>query len=181
MNTDIIKELIAIKNAGENKRATDAYIKLIAEINAAQLFAIANEYKSYSEKLDESLNSIVKYLSDLDDFTKLLGSNINPDTLFLIQQNADLADRINFFISSFREDYSYRGAFQKSIAEVGNFLSNISSLIKTNEKTPAFHSKLKQLESLYTTQKEREIFNNLVNSGSRQYIKPQNNSGIDLF
>jgi hypothetical protein len=175
INADIIKELVAIKKAGENKRATDAYVKLIAEINAAQLVAIANEYKSYCGKLDDSLNSIAKYLSDLNDFTKLLGSNNNADTLFFIKQNTDLADGINLFISSFRGDYSYRDAFQKSITEVGNFLSNISSLIKTNEKTPAFHSKLKQLESLYTTQKEREIFNSLVNSGTRQYVESQDN------
>ena len=181
INTDIIKELIALKKADANKSAADAYVKLIAEINAAQLVAIANEYKSYCGKTDESLNSIVKYLSDLNDFTKLLGSNNSPDTLFLIKQNADLSDRINLFISSFQWDYSYRDAVQKSIAEVGNFLSNISSLIKTNEKTPVFHSKLKQLEGLYTTQKEREIFNNLVNSGTRLHIKSQNHSSIDLF
>jgi hypothetical protein len=181
INTDIITELITMKKVGENKRETDASIKLIAEINAAQLGAIANEYKSYCEKIDISLNSIEKYLSDLNDFTNLLSSNNNPDTLFLIKLNADQADRINQFIGSFRGDRSYRDAFQKSIAEVSNFLSNISSLIKTNEKTSTFHSKLKQLESLYTTQKEREIFNNLVNSGTRKYAKSQNNSGIDLF
>jgi len=181
INTDIIKELIAIKKAGDKNRATDAYVKLIAEINAAQLFAIANEYKSYCEKIDVSLNSIMKYLSDLNDFTEILGGNHNSDTLLLIKLNADLAERINLFISSFRGDYSYRDALQKSITEVGNFLSSISSLIKTSEKTPAFHSKLKQLESLYTTQKEREIFNSLVNSGSRQHVKSESNSGIDLF
>jgi hypothetical protein len=181
INTDIIKELISIKKAVDNKHATDAHVKLIAEINGAQLIAIANEYKSYCEKLDDSLKSIVKYLSDLDDFTKLLGSGNNPDTSFVIEQNADLADRINLFISSFRGDYSYRDAVQKSITEAINLLSNISSLIKTNEKTPAFHSKLKQLESLYTTQKEREIFHNLVHSGTKQHVKSPNNSGIDLF
>lgn len=181
INTDIIKELISIKKAVDNKHATDAHVKLIAEINGAQLIAIANEYKSYCEKLDDSLNSIVKYLSDLDDFTKLLGSGNNPDTSFVIEQNADLADKINLFISSFRGDYSYRDAVQKSINEAIILLSNISALIKTNEKTPAVHSKLKQLESLYTTQKEREIFHKLVHSGTKQHIKSPNNSGIDLF
>lgn len=181
INTDVIKELIAIKKADESKRVTDAYVKLIAEINAAQLVAIANEYKSYCRKLDDSLTSIVKYLSDLHDFTKLLGPNNNPDTLFLIKQNADMADKINLFISSFRGDCSYRDSFQKGITEVCNFLCNISSLIKTNEKKTALHSKLKFLESLYTTQKEREIFNTFLNSGTRQHVKSQNSSGIDLF
>jgi hypothetical protein len=181
INTDIIKELIAIKKASDNKTGSEAYVKLIAEINAAQLVAIANEYKLYCEKLDESLNSIIKYLSDLNDFTKILGSNSHSDTLFLINQNADLAEKINLFINSFRDDNTYRDALQKSISEVVNYLSNISSLIKTNEKMPPCHSKLKQLESLYTTQKEREIFNSLVHAGTRQQIKSPNTSGIDLF
>jgi len=181
INADIIKEIIALKKAGDNKCPTAAYVKLIAEINAEQLAAVANEYKLHWEKLDKSLDSIEKYLSDLNDFTKLLGTNNNPDALFLIKQNADLAERINLFINSFRGDCSYRDAFQKSINEAGHSLCNISSLIKTNEKTPAHHAKLRQLESLYTTQKEREIFNNLVNAGVRQHVKSQNNSGIDLF
>jgi hypothetical protein len=181
INTDLIKELIVMKNSSENRSEDDAHVKLIAEINSAQLVAIAGEYKSYCKRLDDTLHSIIKYLSDLNDFTEILGRNSNPETAVLISENAELADKITLFISTFRKEYGYRDGLHTSITKMTEHLFDISSSINAHQKAPVSHPKLKRLESLYTTQKEREIFSSLVNIVTRQPIRLSNHSDIDLF
>jgi hypothetical protein len=167
INTDMIQELVTKRRSGGNKQSIDACLKLVTEINAAQLTAVASDYRAYWRELDEELNSIVRYLSDINEFTKLLGASTNAETLLLIQQNAEMADKIELFIGSFRDDHGYCEAFYKTVTEVGYRLSHISTLMNTSVERLSFHPRIKQLERLYTTKREREIFKSLINSGNQ--------------
>jgi hypothetical protein len=180
INTEIIKEVIEIRKSGGTSTTHD-HIKLIADINAAQLACIQNQYNAYCVKLDSGLNTITSYLSDWKHLTSLLKSDGHPETTFLINRNSDLSDKVNTAIASFQTETSYRVGFSNTICELTKSLTTISSLVSITEKVSSSHSRLTQLQNMYTTQREREIFNSLVYPGTKNNHGSQKCSDVDIF
>jgi hypothetical protein len=180
INTEVIKEMIAFKKSGES-RTNETHIKLIADINAAQLACIENEYNEYCLKLDSGLTTITNYLSDWEHLTSLLKNSGQSETTFLIYRNLDLGNKISAAIASFHTDTSYRTVFSQTTSELDKSLTTISSLIRIAGKINTSNLMLTLLHNLYTTQREREIFNSLVNPGSKNKPGPQKSSDVDIF
>jgi len=180
INTEIIKEIIAVKKSG-GSHTNGSHIKLIADINAAQLTCVENQYSVYCVKLDSALSTITNYLSDWEHLTSILRNNEQPEATFLIDQNSDIRQKINTAIAIFQTDMSYRKAFTNTINELNKSLTIISSLIKVADKINASNSMLTLLHNLYTTQREREIFNSLVYPGTKNNLSPHKHPDVDIF
>jgi hypothetical protein len=180
INTEIIKEIISLKKSGGG-RANEGHLKVIAEINAAQLACIENEYKAYCLKLDAGLGAITTYLSDWEHLTFILKNSEQSETTFLINRNSNLRDRINTAIASFQADTTYRKVFSNTTGELNKFFTTISSLVKTAEKVNTSNTMLALLHNLYTTQREREIFNSIVNPGTKNNLSSPKHSDVDIF
>jgi hypothetical protein len=180
INTEVIKEMIALKKSGES-HTNESHIKLIADVNAAQLVCIENEYNGYCLKLDSELSSITNYLSDWEHLTSILKTNGQPETTFLIDRNSDLGRKINVAIASFQADTSYRMAFSHTISELHRSLTTISSLIKVTDRITTSDLMLTLLHNLYTTQREREIFNRVVKPGTKNNPGSHRSSDVDIF
>jgi hypothetical protein len=178
--TEIIKEIISIKKSGAS-HTNDCHIKLIADINAAQLACINNEYNGYCLKLDSALSTISDYLSDWEDLTSILKNSEHPETTFLVNRNLDLRDKILAAIRSFQSDTSYKDLFLNTTSELTKFLSTISSLIRATDKINSSNLMLTQLHNLYTTQREREIFNSIVHPGTKNKLGSHRHSDVDFF
>ncbi|HYC87439.1 MAG TPA: hypothetical protein VEB86_19535 [Chryseosolibacter sp.] len=180
INTEIIKEVIETKKSGGG-RTTHDHIKLIADINAAQLACIENQYNTYCLKIDSGLATITNYLADWKHLTSLLKNDGGSEAAFLISRNADLSQRINAAIASFLSDTSYRTCFSAVISELTKSLATISSVIKITNRVNTSHSRLTQLQNMYTTQREREIFNSLVRPGAKNTTGLQKHPDVDIF
>jgi hypothetical protein len=180
INTEIIKEIISLKKSG-GSQTNEGHLKMIAEINAAQLASIENEYHAYCQKLDAGLSSITTYLSDWEHLTFILKNSEESETTFLIHRNSNLRDRIDTAITSFQADTSYRKVFSNTTGELTKFFTTISSLVKTADKVSTSNPMLTLLHNLYTTQREREIFNTIVNPGIKNNLSSQKHSDVDIF
>jgi hypothetical protein len=185
IHNEMIHDLVTLRKSADKKPSDIAYIQAIAEINATQADNINKEYASNCNQLDESLASILKYLSEWQQFSTRSSNALSTDeNVFLfIENNSELGQRIIAFINKFKEDVSYRNTFSKDILEINKALLSIASHIKIKEKIPAHHSKLKHLEELYTTQGERDVFNKLMHDGKpdKHTSLPKNDSDVDLF
>jgi hypothetical protein len=186
IHNEIIQEIIAQKKSPDKRHKDDlAYIQMIAQINTAQISHINSEYIEQCQKLDASLGLLHKYLAEWDGFSlDAATSNANDDLRFLAGQNAELSNKIINSSKAFATDVSYRGAMAKAFAEINKAFNTITFEIKIKEKLPASHERLKKLETLYTTQGEREVFNNVVYAGSRIQMKRhsfKNDLGVEFF
>jgi hypothetical protein len=180
INTELIKEIIAFKKSGEI-HTNGGQIKLIADINVAQLACIENQYNAYCLKLDSGLSTITNYLSDWERLTSILKDSEQTETTFLINRNSDLREKINTAIVSFQADTSYRKVFSHTTSELTKFLTTISSLIRITEKINTSNLMLTLLYNLYTTQREREVFNSVVHPGTKSNPGTQKSSDVEIF
>jgi hypothetical protein len=186
IHNEIIQDIIAQKKSPNKKHQDDlAYIQVIAQVNTAQISNINSEYMEQCQKLDASLELLHKHLAAWEGFSlDASTSNPNDDLRFLASQNAELSNKINRTSREFATDGSYRGAIAKTFAEINKAFNSITLEIKIKEKLPATHERLKKLEGVYTTQGEREVFNNVVYAGSRIQMKRhsfKNDLGVELF
>lgn len=185
IHNEMIQEIITQKKSPSRKNSDESYIHVIAKINTAQVDHIHNEYTTYCKKIDESLGAIKKYLSDWHKIAPALsGTQPNADALSIIQQNSDLANRVIGFIKGFEDDLSFRQIFSKHFGEIIKSLNSLSSLATEPTKASTDHTVLRRLESMYTTDGEREVFNKITNTGTKirkSNSISQSESGVDLF
>jgi hypothetical protein len=186
IHNEIIQDIIAQKKSPDKRHKDDlAYIQMIAQINTAQISNIHSEYIEQCQKLDASLELLHKYLAECEGFSLDASAiNLNDDLRFLASQNPELSNRIIISARAFATDVNYRGAITKAFAEINKAFHAITFEIKIKEKLPASHERLKKLETVYTTQGEREVFNNVVYAGSRIQMKRhsfKNDLGVEFF
>jgi hypothetical protein len=186
IHDEIIQNLIAQKKSPAQKPGDDlAYIKMVAQINTAQISNVNDEYIDQCKKLDESLEMLNKYLVERERLSlEALIPDTNDDLRFLAGQNVELSNRIIASTSGFATDVSYRNTVAKNFADITKSFTAIAFEIKIKDKLPSSHERLKKLEDLYTTAGEREVFNRLVYAGSRIQKKSpflKNDSEVEFF
>jgi hypothetical protein len=186
IHNEIIQRLIAEKKSPTKNASEDlAYIKMIAQINTAQIGSINDEYTGHCKKLDGSLAALNNYLEEGKRLSsETLIPETNDDLAFSKAQNIELSTRIVASMREYLAAVDYRNTIAKTFSEIAKAFHSIEFEIKTKDKLPSNHERLKKLEALYTTAGEREVFNKLVNAGAKIQKKSpllKDDSGVELF